>query len=295
MPYIQVSHQNSVPVELHYHDHGKGQPVVLIHGWPLSERSWEMQEPVLLAQGFRVIKYDRRGFGESSKPIDGYDYDTLTEDLHEIITQLDLKNAVLVGFSMGAGEVARYVGTYGTSRIAKCIFIGGITPFLLKTPDNKDGVERTHFDETKEGIRKDRLAFLHSFLKNFYSHNILGLKDVSQGIIDFSWNLASMASPIATLKCVDAWLEDFRMDLAKVDVPTLVIHGEGDKVVPFKASGARMPQFIKNCQIVEISGGPHGLLMSHSKEVNEALLGFLGQPQLEKNLAANNDLSTHPH
>ena len=281
MPYIEYSQQNEGPIELHYHDHGKGQPVVLIHGWPLSERSWEMQEPVLLSQGYRVIKYDRRGFGESSKPIEGYDYNTFAEDLNELMTQLDLKNAILVGFSMGAGEVARYCGKYGTDRVAKCVFIGGITPFILKTDENKEGVDLKVFEDMKSNVKKDRLAFLDGFFKDFYSHNMLG-PDVSEGVINFSTNIASMASPIGTLKCIDSWLEDFRPDLAKVDVPSLVIHGNGDKIVPYKSSGARMEEFVKDCHTVEISGGPHGILMSHAEEVNSALINFLGLPMITR-------------
>lgn len=283
MPHLNVESQNQTPIQLHYMDHGRGQPIVLIHGWPLSERSWENQELMLLETGYRVIKYCRRGFGESDKPIDGYDYNTLASDLNELMTDLDLKDAILVGFSMGAGEVARYLGTYGSERVSKAIFIGGITPYLLKTDDNPEGVDRKVFTDIENGLKKDRAAFLEKFFADFYSHNKLeslsGMTDVSDAVVKYSWQIGMMASPIATLKCVSAWLEDFREDLAKIDIPTLVIHGDGDRIVPLAASGARMPKILKNCRYVEIKNGPHGILASHPEEVNRAIVDFIGAPQ----------------
>lgn len=280
MPYITVRQQTDDATEIHFHDHGVGQPIVLIHGWPLSERSWEKQEPMLLERGFRVIKYDRRGFGESSKPIKGYDYDSLAEDLHELLVQLDVKNAILVGFSMGAGEVARYLGKFGTERVSKAVFISGITPYLLKTDENPAGVDAKVFKDIQDNIKKDRLAFLEGFLNDFYSSNIIesktGMTDVSSAVVKFSWQLASMASPIATLQCVNSWLEDFRTDLSRIKIPTLVIHGDADRIVPLVSSGQRMPEFVEDCTYVEIKGGPHGLLMSHAEHVNEALADFIG-------------------
>lgn len=282
MPYITTRQSSEKPVEIHYHDHGQGQPIVLIHGWPLSERSWEKQEPALLEQGFRVIKYDRRGFGESSKPIEGYNYDTLAGDLNELMTELDLKQAILVGFSMGAGEVARYLGKYGSERVEKAVFIGGITPFLLKTDDNQQGVDEKVFIDIQENIKKDRLAFLEGFFNDFYSSNVIesktGMTDVSGSVLKFSFQIAAMASPIATLQCVSAWLEDFRSDLSRIKVPCLVIHGDSDRIVPLAASGKRVPDFVEDCKYVEIKGGPHGILMSHPDEVNEALSEFIGTP-----------------
>lgn len=284
MPYIKFGQQNEGPIELHYQDHGKGQPIVLIHGWPLSERSWENQESLLLDQGYRVIKYDRRGFGESSKPIDGYNYDTLAGDLNEIMNHLDLQNTILAGFSMGAGEVARYLGKFGCGRVAKAIFISGITPFLLNTEDNPEGVERKIFTGIEDGIRKDRAAFLEKFFADFYSHNkmssLTGLTDVSEAVVKFSWQLAIAASPIATIKCVSAWLEDFREDLAKIHIPTLVIHGDSDRIVPVGSAGKRMLRYLQDARYIEIASGPHGVLASHPEEVNKAILEFLGAPQL---------------
>lgn len=276
MSFITYS-SNKKTIKLHYQDNGIGQPIVLIHGWPLSERSWEMQEAILIEHGYRVIKYDRRGFGNSCKPIDGYDYNTLTQDLNEILTQLDLKKAVLVGFSMGAGEVARYIGDYGTSRLDKAIFISGITPFLLKTDNNPAGVPKNIFEDMKKAIKQDRPLFLQSFLNDFFNQGLMGLKDVSPAVIKFNWNIACLSSPIATVKCIDAWLEDFRDNLEKCDIPVLVIHGDSDKIVPYNSSGLRMKNYVNNCTTVTISGGPHGILISHALEVNEALVSFLNR------------------
>ena len=277
MHYIQVGQENLATVDLHYQDHGSGKPVVLLHGWPLNERSFENQEAVLLAKGFRVISYARRGFGESSKPATGYNYDTLAEDLYRVILKLDLREVTLVGFSMGTGEIARYLSTYGAERIEKAVFISGILPALLKTEGNPMGVEKKVFDEMIKKCIEDRPAFIKSFLKDFYSHGVIGLKDVSQEVIDFSWLLAMEASSIATVKCIDAWLEDFRSDIAKITIPTLVIHGSGDKITPIKATGERLKEMLPGCQYLEIEGGPHGLLASHANEINSALLKFLGE------------------
>lgn len=277
MAFIKVGEQNEGPVGLYFQDHGKGQPVVLIHGWPLSSRSWEKQEGQLLSQGFRVITYDRRGFGESSKPVEGYDYDTMAADLDVLLTTLDLHDAVLVGFSMGAGEVARYLRNYGSSRIARAVIISGITPCLLKTDENPDGIPQKVFDGIQDGIMKDRLAFLTGFFKDFYSHGLLSGSDVSDEVLRFSWNIASMASPIATLKCVTSWLEDFRSDVKHITVPLLVIHGDSDKILPIEATGARVRDLVPDCEFVEVRGGPHGIILSHAMEVNHALLQFLSK------------------
>lgn len=277
MHYIEVGRENSATIDLHYQDHGSGKPVILLHGWPLNERSWENQEAVLLAKGFRVISYARRGFGESSKPASGYDYDTFAEDLHKLITRLDLREITLIGFSMGTGEIARYISTYGSERVEKAVFISGILPALLKTEGNPMGVEKKVFDEMIRKCIEDRPAFIKGFLKDFYSHGIIGLKDVSQEVIDFSWNLAMEASAIATVKCIDSWLEDFRSDIAKIKIPTLVIHGSGDKITPIKATGERLKEMLPGAQFLELEGGPHGLLASHASDVNAALVRFLGE------------------
>jgi len=277
MHYIEVGTENSATVDLHYQDHGSGKPVILLHGWPLNERSWENQEAVLLAKGFRVISYARRGFGESSKPATGYNYDTFAEDLHRIILKLDLREITLVGFSMGTGEIARYISAYGSDRIEKAVFISGILPALLKTDGNLMGVEKKVFDDMIKKCIENRPTFIKAFLKDFYSHGALGLKDVSQEVIDFSWMLAMEASAIATVKSIDSWLEDFRSDIVKIKIPTLVIHGSGDKITPIKATGERLKEMLPEAQYLEIADGPHGLLASHANEVNAALLRFLGE------------------
>ena len=277
MHYIEVGKENAASIDLHYQDHGTGKPVILLHGWPLNERSWENQEAVLLAKGFRVISYARRGFGESSKPATGYNYDTFAEDLHRLITRLDLREITLVGFSMGTGEIARYLGTYGSERVEKAVFISGILPALLKTDGNSLGVDKKVFDEMKKKCVENRPTFIKGFLKDFYSHSAIGLKDVTQEVIDFSWNLAMEASAIATVNCIDAWLEDFRPDIAKIKIPSLVIHGSGDKITPIDATGRRLKEMLPSSQYVEIDGGPHGLLASHANEVNAALVRFLGE------------------
>ena len=287
MPTITVGKENSGNIDLHYEDHGTGDPVILVHGWPLSGASWEKQVPVLLEAGHRVITYDRRGFGESSKPTTGYDYDTFAEDLHKLVTTLNLKDAALVGFSMGGGEVARYLGKYGNKQVSKAVFISSIPPFLLKTPDNQEGVDGSVFDGIKKGIAADRPAFLTQFLSNFYNLDVLGGKLISEEAVQLSWNIGAGASPKGTLDCVSAWLTDFRNDLKKIDVPTLVIHGDSDRILPLSATGKRTPQFVKGSKLVVVEGGPHGLTWTHAEKVNRELLNFLGQESLASQKAAS--------
>jgi len=277
MPYIDIGRENSGPLDMYYEDHGQGNPVVLIHGYPLSGKSWEKQLPVLLGMGYRVITYDRRGFGESSKPAVGYDYDTFTEDLHKLMVELDLHNTVLVGFSMGTGEVAHYLGRYGSKRVSKAIFISSLPPFLLKTPDNPDGVERSVFEGIKQGITADRPAAMMQFLKTFYNFDVYQGKLVSDEALYASWNVAVMASSIATLACVDTWLTDFRKDLPHIDVPSLIIHGDADRVLPIAATGDRLYLALKGSHYVVIPGAPHGLIWTHAEQVNQELQDFLGQ------------------
>lgn len=277
MPYVSVGEENSGSIDLHYEDHGTGKPVVLIHGWPLSGRSWEKQVPVLLAAGYRVITYDRRGFGESSKPTSGYDYDTFAEDLYKLVRKLDLRDAALVGFSMGGGEVARYLGTYGSERIRKAAFLAAIPPFLLKTADNPGGVDGSVFDGIKAGVAADRLAFLTTFFANFYNTDVLGGKLVSEQAVQFSWNVAADASPKGTVDCVSAWLTDFRKDLSRIDVPTLVVHGDADRILPIDVTGKHTHELVKGSRLVVVEGGPHGLNWTHAEQVNRELLNFLGQ------------------
>jgi pimeloyl-ACP methyl ester carboxylesterase len=273
--YINVGQENSTPIELYYEDHGSGPPVVLIHGWPLSGRSWEKQLTALVAAGRRVITYDRRGFGKSSQPATGYEYDTFAEDLHKLVTTLELRDFALVGFSMGGGEVARYLGTYGTERVRKAVFMAAVPPFLLKTPDNPGGVDISLFDGIKKGITTDRLAFLSQFLANFYNVDVLRGKQISDEVVRDSWNIASGASPIGTLQCVTAWYTDFRKDLPKIDVPTLIIHGDSDRILPIEVTGKATQAAIKGSRLVTVKGGPHGLNWTHADEVNRELVSFL--------------------
>lgn len=277
MPYINIGKENSGNIHLYYEDHGAGKPVLLIHGWPLSGRSWEKQVTVLLDAGYRVITYDRRGFGDSSKPTLGYNYDTFAKDLHKLITMLELRNLTLVGFSMGGGEVARYLGTYGTKGVSQAVFISSIPPFLLKTPANPGGVDGSVFEGIKKGITADRLAFLSAFFTNFYNIDVLKGKLISDEVVRHSWNIAALASPKGTLDCVSAWLTDFRKDLARIDVPTLVIHGDADRILPLAATGTRTHELVKGSRLVVVEGGPHGLTWTHAEKVNRALLNFLGK------------------
>ena len=280
MPYITVGEENTGEIQLYYEDHGEGNPVLLIHGWPLNGASWEKQTAALLASGHRVIAYDRRGFGQSSKPAEGYDYETFAEDLRELITALDLRKITLAGFSMGSGEVARYFGRWGSDRVSKAVFIAGIPPFLLKTPDNPEGIDAGVFEEIKKAITQDRPAFLSAFFKKFYNFDVLGGKSVSEQVLQANWNAAVGASAKGTLDCVQAWLTDFRKDLLKIDVPSLIIHGDADRILPIEATGIPLSQGIKGARLAVIKGGPHGLTWTHAEEVNRELLAFLRAEKL---------------
>ena len=277
MPYVTVGKENSSNIDLYYEDHGSGSTVVLIHGYPLSGASWEKQVPVLLAAGHRVITYDRRGFGKSSQPASGYNYDTFAEDLHKLVTQLELRDFALVGFSMGGGEVARYIGKYGSKNVTKAVFISSVPPFLLKTADNPEGVDGAVFDDIQKAILADRYAFFSEFFKNFYNTDKLLDKRVSEQAVHASWNLAASASAIASLACVPTWHEDFRKDVARVDVPTLVIHGDADRIVPIDAAGSRTAKLIKGARLVVVKDGPHCVTWTHPEQVNPELLGFLSE------------------
>lgn len=277
MPHFDVGKENSSPISLYYEDHGSGQPIVLIHGYPLNSASWEKQVPVLLNAGYRVIAYDRRGFGKSSQPSGGYNYDTFAEDLHQIVKHLKLKNFALVGFSMGGGEVARYIGKYGSKDVSNAVIIGGVPPYLLKTSDNPEGVDASVFEGIQKTIAADRYAFFTEFFKNFYNTDMYLGKRVSEQAIQASWNVAAFASPIASLACVPSWHEDFRQDVAKIDVPTLVIHGDADRIVPFSAAGQRTAKLVKGAELVVVKDGPHNIAWTHPEEVNEALVKFLGK------------------
>lgn len=277
MPYATVGKENSSKIDLYYEDHGSGQPVVLIHGYPLSGASWEKQMPVLLSAGHRVIAYDRRGFGKSSQPTTGYNYDTFAEDLHELIAHLELSEFALVGFSMGGGEVARYMGKYGSEGVSKAVIISGVPPFLLKTPDNPEGIDGSVFKGIEKAVAADRYAFFTEFFKNFYNTDLFLNKRVSEQAVQASWNLAAGASATASLACVATWHEDFRNDLNRADVPTLVMHGDADRILPIAASGARTAKLIKGARLVVVKDGPHCITWTHAEEVNAELVSFLGK------------------
>src|SRR5271165_3293819 len=286
MSYVDVGKENSTSIHLYFEDHGSGQPVVLIHGYPLSSASWEKQVPALLQAGHRVITYDRRGFGKSSQPTTGYNYDTFAEDLHQLVAQLELRDFALAGFSMGGGEVARYLGKYGSKGVSKAVFISAVPPFLLKTPDNPEGVEGSVFEGIQKAIVADRYAFFSEFFKNFYNTDLLLGKRVSEQVVQAGWNVAAGASATACLACVATWHEDFRKDLTRVDVPTLVIQGDADRILPISASGLRTAKLIKGARILVVKDGPHCITWTHADEVNSELANFLGKGAAQRAVSA---------
>ena len=275
MPYVTVGEENSGNIEIYYEDHGSGQPVVLIHGYPLSGASWERQVPVLLESGYRVITYDRRGFGQSSQPTVGYDYGTFAADLKVVVDTLDLQDMVLAGFSMGTGEVTRYLGTYGSDRVSRAALFGPIPPFLLQTDDNPMGVPQSVFDGFSETIKKDRYGWFKFFFDNFYNVDELHGTRISDEAWNASFQVAAGSSAYATLACVPTWLTDFRDDLPKIDVPLLVLQGTEDRILPIEATGRRLPELVKDIRFVEVPGGPHNIGWTHPEVVNAELLGFL--------------------
>jgi non-heme chloroperoxidase len=275
MPYITVGKHNSADIRLYYEDHGSGSPVILIHGYPLSGASWEKQVPVLLDAGYRVITYDRRGFGKSDQPTGGYNYDTFAEDLRRLVEALALRDFALVGFSMGGGEVARYIGKYGTSGVRRAAIIGGVPPFLMKTADNPEGVEASVFEGIQKAVASDRYAFFAEFFKNFFNTDVFLGKRISQEAVQASWNVAAGASATASLACVSTWYEDFRKDLTRFDIPTVVIHGAADRIVPIEAAGQRTAKLVSGARLVAIADGPHAVNWTHAGEVNRELVAFL--------------------
>jgi non-heme chloroperoxidase len=275
MPAITVGQENSSDIEIHYDDHGAGQPVVLIHGYPLSGRAWDRQVPALLEAGYRVITYDRRGFGKSSQPATGYDYGTFAADLNALMEHLDLREAVLVGHSMGSGEVTRYLTSYGSARAAKGVLVSPIPPYLLQTPDNPDGLPQNLFDGFAQAAAADTPAWMKGFLDNFYNIDTLRGTLVSDQAYQASWNLAASASATAAVACIGTWTTDFRDDLPKIDVPMLVVQGDADHVLPIDKTGKRLPGLIDGVKLVVLEGGPHAIPWTHAGQVNTALLDFI--------------------
>ena len=276
MSFIETtSKEKGKNINLFYEDYGEGKPVILIHGWPLSHRMWEYQVNEIVEAGFRCIAYDRRGFGDSDKPWTNYDYDHLAKDLNDIITNLGLSEVTIVGFSMGGGEVARYIGKYGTANISKAALISAVPPFMLKTDDNLDGLEKEVFEEFKKEIKKDRPGFLQGFGKQFVNFDKVGDR-ISQEMADYYWSIACKASPNATLECIESFgYTDFRKDLEKFDIPTLVVHGDADQIVPIEISGKKSADLISNSEYHVIEEAPHGLVLTHTAEFNNILLEFL--------------------
>jgi non-heme chloroperoxidase len=275
MPYITVGQENSGSIDLYYEDHGSGRPVVLMHGYPLSCRAWDKQVPSLLENGYRVIAYDRRGFGKSSQPASGYDYDTFANDLRTLMEALDLSDVTLVGHSMGTGEVTRYLGTFGSKRVVSGVLISPIPPFLLQTSDNPEGVPKSLFDGFIAAAKADMPAWMKGFLDSFYNADKLRGTLVSDQAFQASWNLAVTASAAAAVACIPTWETDFRADLTKIDVPILVIQGDDDNVLPFAKTGERLQGLIPDLRVVVIKGGPHAIPWTHADQVNESLLKFM--------------------
>jgi pimeloyl-ACP methyl ester carboxylesterase len=275
MPFVTVGKENSAPIKIYYEDHGTGRPIVLIHGFPLSGRAWERQERALLAAGRRVITYDRRGFGRSSQPVKGYDYDTFAADLDRLLTTLNLTDVDLAGHSMGGGEIARYLGVYGSGRVRRAAIVSGVPPFLLNTPDDPVGAPQELFDQIAQALTDDRAAYFTEWNKNFFNLDETLGKLISPEEVQDAWNTAVAASPAGTVACVATWYTDFRADLAKIDIPVLVMHGTADRILPIEATGPRTHKMTKGSQYVPIEGAPHGLCWTHADQVNKHLLDFL--------------------
>jgi pimeloyl-ACP methyl ester carboxylesterase len=275
MPEVAVGEENSAPINVHYEDHGSGSTVVLIHGFPLSGRAWERQERTLIAADHRVITYDRRGFGQSSQPSTGYDYDTFAGDLNALVNALDLYDFDLAGHSMGGGEIVRYLATYGSKRVRRAVIVSGVPPYLLKTPETPNGVPQEVFDEIEQALTADRAAYFTAWNKNFFNLDETLGRRISPEVVQDAWNLAVTASPAGTIACVATWHTDFRADLPKIDIPVLVLHGTEDRILPIEACGARTHKLIAGSEYVPIQGAGHGLCWTHAEEVNAELLRFL--------------------
>jgi non-heme chloroperoxidase len=279
MPFVNVGTENTADIQIHYTDRGNGKPIVLIHGYPLDGNSWERQERVLLAKGYRCITYDRRGFGKSSSPATGFDYDTFAADLKSLLDHLALdQDVVLAGFSMGTGEVVRYLGSHGSAGVSKAVLIGSIPPFLLQAKDNPQGVPGEVFEGIKESIVADRYAYFDTFLADFYNTDVLAPERIGDAALRASFEVAAGSSPYASYACIDTWLTDFRADLSKIDIPVLALHGSADRILPFAVTTGRLRDegLIDDLTVVKVADGPHNIGWTHPKEVNEALLDFLG-------------------
>jgi len=278
MPLISVPTKDNQTISLYVEDYGKGDPIILIHGWPLTHRAWEGQVAHLVEQGYRVISYDRRGFGQSDKPWSGYDYDTLAADLQGIITELNLSNVTLAGFSMGGGEVARYIGNYGTDTLSAAMLISAVTPFMLKTDDNPNGVDKSVFEGMIEGVKADRFAFIAEWSKNFMNYDDFE-EGISDAFMDFLWQQTTFAAPQAMIGCIKAFGEtDFRDDLKKFDIPTLIIHGGNDKICPAEICGEAAANYVPHATLEILKNAPHGLNVTHRNEVNERIASFKKEP-----------------
>ncbi|MEV4538639.1 alpha/beta hydrolase [Asanoa sp. NPDC049518] len=275
MPYVTVGQENTEPVKIYYEDHGSGQPVVLIHGYPLSGQSWEKIVSPLRGK-YRIITYDRRGFGKSSQPGGGYDYDTFTADFNILMETLDLRDAVLIGHSMGTGEITRYLGQYGSARVAKGVLLSPLAPMLLKTGDNPEGVDGSVFEGAKETCAKDRPLWIKQFFDLFFNvQDLMGGDRLSQEAWNAHWNVGITASPIGTYDCVDSWLTDFRQDVVGIDVPMLAVQGTADQVLPFASTGKRLPPLVKDLRLVPLEGAPHSIPWTHADECNAAIKDFM--------------------
>ncbi|MFI7076113.1 alpha/beta fold hydrolase [Micromonospora sp. NPDC049903] len=280
MPFITVGTENSAPIDLYYEDHGSGQPIVLIHGFPFNGATWEKQVSPLLAAGYRVITYDRRGFGNSAQPAFGYDYDTLAADLDVLMTELDLRNTILVGHSMGTGEVTRYLGAYGSDRVDRAVLLAPLAPYLRQAPDNPEGVEGSLFEGFKKAIIEDRFAYLTDFCNAFFNYDENRGKLVSEEAYRAHWEIGARASAKATHDCVDAWGTDFRADVSRIDVPILLVQGDKDMVLPYPKTGQRLQPLISDSRLVTLKGAPHGIPWTNADQVNDAIMEFIGSPSM---------------
>ncbi|NLU80718.1 alpha/beta hydrolase [Micromonospora sp. HNM0581] len=282
MPFITVGTENSAPIDLYYEDHGSGQPIVLIHGFPFNGATWEKVSGPLLDAGHRVITYDRRGFGSSAQPAFGYDYDTFAADLDVLMTELDLRDTILVGHSMGTGEVTRYLGAYGSERVDRAVLLAPLAPYLRQAPDNPEGVEVSLFEEFKQAIDGDRFAYLTQFCNNFFNYDENRGRLVSEEAYRAHWNIAAMASARAIHDCVDAWGTDFRADVSRIDVPVLIVQGDNDNVLPYPKTGQRLQPMLADSRLVTLKGAPHGTPWTNADEVNQAIMEFIGTPALAR-------------